>query len=109
MKNYKTNYIPVDISNKPKTIFEIDPNFTPSKRVDIYNCYDNKPLKKWSSDDFASYILDCSNSNGTVFENYFSDCLKHYFDTLPLLKGINERVYLYGIYSIIKNIMTGKI
>jgi hypothetical protein len=84
-----------------KSIFDIDPEAIPKIRKPAYSSYDNKPLKKWDADDFARYILDNSSAKGVVYENYFTPFLNEYLTFIPELKHKFERVFLYGVYSVI--------
>ena len=94
---------------KPKTIWDINNTIILSNREPVFSSYDNKPLNKWNYDDFAGYILDNQHSDRIIGDNYFSICLKDYFEVIPLLQGNYERVFLYGVYDIINAVLKEKI
>ena len=92
-----------------RSIYEIDPTKIVSFRKPVFNSYDNKPLSKFNCDDFANYIMDnTSVVTHIVEENYFTPFIQKYLNSIPNLQGINERVYLYGVFEVIKSIMRGK-
>ena len=81
-----------------------NPEFIPKTRNPAYSSYDNKPLKKWSCDDFAEYIFDNSTFGGTFNpEGTFLDTdtyMEEYLEDLPKIKS--QRVFLYGVFEMLK-------
>jgi hypothetical protein len=72
----------------------------PSKRNPVYNSYDNKLLSKFSCDDFASLVFDLCDANGKLIWDK-----KHFLYQIEMLDYIPEnyaRVYLYGVWQIVK-------
>jgi hypothetical protein len=86
--------------NKPKRMDDIDPNIVLSVKNPPFNSYDNKKLNEWDADDFVEYIKMKSNIDLTHMDTYFDICCKDYFEDLPKLS--NPRVYLYGVWVLIK-------
>lgn len=72
----------------------------PSKRSPVYNSYDNKRLSKFNSDDFVELVFDLCDSNGKPTWDK-----KHFLYQIEMLDYIPEnyaRVYLYGVWDVVK-------
>ena len=87
-----------------KSITQIDGNIIPCSREKEFSCYDNKMLKDYNSDDFASFIMDCCDNTGQIAKDAHNILLDnydiYYLSTIP--KEFT-RVYLYGVWMILKS------
>ena len=89
---------------KPKSMWDIDPDIILSKTDTLFNCYDNIPLRKWDADMFVEYMKDWSHPESGISKcNYFYECGKQYWDDLYKVNQI--RVYLYGVWTVIEDVM----
>ena len=82
---------------KFRSIFNIQ-DHVPSKRKPVFHCYDNKTLARFTHDDFAEYVFDNMNLDGTFDKNSFL-CQIEMLDYIPDNYG---RVYLYGVWDVVK-------
>ena len=82
-----------------RSIFNIV-DHVPSKRSPVYNCYDNKLLSQFNSDDFAELVYDnCDLDINPCWDK------KHFLYQIEMLDYIPKnysRVYLYGVWDVIK-------
>lgn len=81
-----------------------DPELIPSMRKPAYNSYDNKKLENWDCDDFVTYVFDHQNSKGELVAEgtFFNDTILQYFEGMP---QNYQRVYLYGVFELLKSRM----
>lgn len=86
-----------------KSITEIDGNIIPFPSKNQFSNYDNKLLKDYDCDDFASLIIDACDCTGQLANCRQNPLLDDY--DIPYLKCIPKefsRVYLYGVWMVLK-------
>lgn len=90
-------------SNKTRCAHRYNPGFVPKTRTPALARYDNKPLQSWDCDDFAEYIFDnCTPDKKFVGDGTFiseDDVILDYLEEIPRKYS---RVYLYGVFELIK-------
>ena len=84
--------------NKPKSMLEIDKDIVLSTNAG--RSYGNRKLKEYTCDDFASYVLDNEELNGSgriSEDSYLSE-----IEYLQYIPNAFARVYLYGVWVLLK-------
>ena len=87
---------------KYRTIWNIR-DHVPMIRKPQYASYDNKPLSKWDSDDFAGFVIDQCDSKMKL--QLKSDSFLNEIDMLNYIPENYARVYLYGVWECIKPVL----
>lgn len=88
-----------------RSIFNI-PDHVPYLEGKPTRSYGNKRLSEFSADDFAEFVFDNCDMNGKPCWNE-----DHFLYQIEMLDHIPEnyaRVYLYGVWEVLKDTMNAK-
>jgi len=89
---------------KKLSMMHITGDIVPIKRTPRFSEYDNKPLCQFTHDDFASLCLDFIDKEGNMDENIIL-FKKFDIDYLKYIPKNYSRIYLYGVWNIIEEII----